>query len=133
MIKGFAHICFNVSDLEKSIHFYQDKLGFSRGFDFIDDKGKLFGVYLHISGRSFIELFENKSIDPNKGNSYKHFCLEVDNLEETVKELKAKNIECTEIKLGSDNSYQSWIKDPDGNLIELHYYTLKSKQSGALK
>ena len=133
MIKGFAHICFNVLDLEKSIKFYSGALGFKHGFDFINDKGVRFGVYLHIGGRNFIELFENKDVLPAKDTSYKHFCLEVDNLEETVKELNSKNIATTPIKLGSDNSYQSWLEDPDGNKIELHYYTPKSKQLPSIK
>jgi len=133
MIKGFAHLCFIVSDLKKSVHFYCEGLGFRRGFDFVDDKGKVYGVYLHIGGRSFIELFTGSIKEPLEGKSYKHFCLEVDNLEETVKELTAKQIEFTPIKLGKDNSYQSWIKDPDGNQIELHEYTAESKQAKVLK
>lgn len=31
-------------------------------------------------------------------------------------------------KTGNDRSLQSWIKDPDGNLIELQEYTPESGQ-----
>ena len=31
-------------------------------------------------------------------------------------------------KTGKDNSHQAWIKDPDGNLIELQEYTALSRQ-----
>jgi catechol 2,3-dioxygenase-like lactoylglutathione lyase family enzyme len=133
MIKNFAHICFIVSNLEKSIHFYADILGFKKGFDFIDDKGKRYGIYLFIGGRNFIELFEGTPKTAVDGASFKHFCLETDNIEETVKELRAKKIEVTDIKLGKDESYQAWIADPDGNKIELHQYTAKSKQLEALR
>jgi len=68
-----------------------------------------------------------------RDSSYKHFCLEVDNLEDTVKHLRTNNVEVTDIKLGKDNSYQSWMEDPDGNKIELHYYTPKSKQLPSIK
>lgn len=37
MIVGLAHICFTVSNLEESIAFYKDKLGFSPAFDFINE------------------------------------------------------------------------------------------------
>jgi catechol 2,3-dioxygenase-like lactoylglutathione lyase family enzyme len=66
MIKGFAHICFTVSDLDSDIAFYQDKLGFRHAFDFINDQGKRYGVYLHIGGRCFIELFQGVEVTPVK-------------------------------------------------------------------
>ena len=84
MIKGFAHICFTVRDLDSAIAFYQDKLGFRHAFDFINDQGKRFGVYLHIGGRCFIELFQGEVGAPPEKPAYKHFCLEVDDIEKTV-------------------------------------------------
>lgn len=133
MIKGFAHICFLVKDLDKSIEFYQGKLGFSHAFDFIDDKGKRFGVYLHINGRTFFEMFVADAVAPKEKQSYAHMCLEVDDINSTVKDLRAKGVEVSDPKMGSDNSWQAWLKDPDGNPIELHHYTPKSKQGPFLK
>jgi hypothetical protein len=37
-------------------------------------------------------------------------------------------VEVGDITLGSDGSYQAWLKDPDGNRIELHGYTADSLQ-----
>ena len=133
MIKGIAHVCFTVSDLEASIDFYQNKLGFSHAFDFINDEGKRFGVYLHMGGRNFIELFAGKLEERAKGQTYRHFCAEVDDINTTVAELRSKGVEVSDAKLGSDNSWQAWITDPDGNRIELHQYTATSKQNVALK
>ena len=31
-------------------------------------------------------------------------------------------------KTGNDRSRQAWVKDPDGNLIELQEYTPQSRQ-----
>ena len=56
------------------------------------------------------------------------FCLEVENLERMVTELRQKGLEVTDPKLGMDQSWQSWLADPDGNRIELHQYTPESKQ-----
>ena len=78
MIKGFAHICFTVRNLDSAIAFYQGKLGFRHGFDYLNDQGKRFGVYLHISGRNFIELFQGDVDAPPEKPAYRHFCLEVD-------------------------------------------------------
>jgi len=133
MIKSLAHVCFVVPDLDRSIAFYRDKLGLRLAFDFINEKGERFGVYLHVAGRSFVELFQSKLADRAPGQSYQHLCLEVDDLNATVADLRAKGLEVTDPFYGSDNSWQAWVKDPDGNSIELHYYTPQSKQLPALK
>lgn len=132
MITGLAHICFTAADLDASIAFYQDKLGFSHAFDFINDEGKRFGVYLHIGERNFIELFEGKLGQSAKGQAYRHCCLEVDDINATAAELRSRGVEVTEVKMGGDNSWQAWLTDPDGNRIELHQYTEKSQQNISL-
>ncbi|HET6429844.1 MAG TPA: VOC family protein [Phycisphaerae bacterium] len=133
MITGLAHVCFTVADLDAAEAFYRDKLGFTHAFDFINDAGKRFGVYLHIGGRSFLEMFSGELAAAAKGQSYRHLCLEVDDINATVADLKAKGVEVGEVKLGSDNSYQAWLSDLDGNRIELHGYTPDSRQAPWLK
>ena len=128
MIKGLAHICFMVSDLDVSLSFYCEKLGLTPAFDFINDQGKRFGVYLKIGNRNFLELFQTTDPLSNKPTSYNHFCLEVDDIEAT-----ARGLELTEVFLADDFTYQSWLTDPDGNKIELHQYTKKSKQAPHLQ
>ncbi len=129
MITGLAHICFTVSDLDRAIAFYRDGLGLKEAFDFINENGKRFGVYLHVGGRNFIELFVGELGERVDKQSYRHMCLEVDDIETTVEALRARGVEVSPIKLGSDHSYQAWITDPDGNRIELHHYTPESKQT----
>ncbi len=129
MITGLAHICFVVSDIDRSIAFYKDKLGFSPAFDFINEKGERFGIYLHIGGRNFIELFKGNPNPSDQNQSYRHFCLEVDDIQQTVSKLRSNGVDVSEIKMGSDNSWQAWLSDPDGNRIELHQYTKESKQN----
>ena len=132
MITGLAHVCFTVSDLDASIAFYQDKLGFRHAFDFVRDTGERFGVYLLIGGRSFIELFQGEVGERAEKPSYKHICLEVEDIDATVAELRKRGVKATDPTLGSDHSWQAWIADPDGNRIELHHYTPESKQTPAL-
>ena len=132
MLKALAHACYVVRDLDVSIGFYE-KLGCTRAFDFINDAGERFGVYLHVGGRSFIELFVGSAEAPAEGQSYKHICLEVDDVQEAVPALRAQGLEVTGATLGSDHSWQAWLADPDGNRIELHGYTAESKQGAWLK
>ncbi len=129
MITGLAHACFTVEDLDASIEFYVKKLGLGHAFDFLNDQQERFGVYLHVGGRSFIELFTGQVADGGEKASYRHLCLEVDDIHATVDAIQQAGIEVEPIKLGSDRSWQAWLTDPDGNRIELHQYTPESKQT----
>jgi catechol 2,3-dioxygenase-like lactoylglutathione lyase family enzyme len=129
MITGLAHVCFTVTDLERAIAFYRDGLGLKPAFDFTDDNGQRYGIYFHVGGRNFIELFQGELDPPIEGQSFRHFCIEVDDIEATVETLRERGIQVSEIKMGRDHSYQAWIQDPDGNRIELHDYTSESWQA----
>jgi glyoxylase I family protein len=132
MITGIAHACFTVSDLERSIAFYRDGLGLTPAFDFTDENGRRFGLYLHAGGRNFVELFQGQLGERAEGQSFRHICLEVDDIEATVAELRGRGVEVSDPKLGKDQSWQAWITDPDGNRFELHQYTPESWQAPAL-
>ena len=129
MLKALAHVCFRVQDLDASIDFYVGQLGLTHAFDFINDQGERFGVYLHVGGRSFVELFRAEPGEPEQPRSWQHFCLEVEDVKTAVEQLRATGLEVTDPNLGSDGSWQAWLQDPDGNRIELHSYTPESKQA----
>jgi catechol 2,3-dioxygenase-like lactoylglutathione lyase family enzyme len=132
MITGLAHVCFTVRDLDRSISFYVDLLGMRHGFDFVNEQGRRFGVYLHVGGRNFIELFEGEPPREHAGGSFQHICLEVDDIEDTVRVFRDAGVEVGDVSLGSDQSCQAWLRDPDGNRIELHQYTDDSRQAPLL-
>ena len=125
-VKNFAHICIHAKDLEECRKFYCDILGFKKVFDFMKN-GKLGGFYLKIKKGIFLEFFLDDHDYPAK-SSIAHFCLETDNIHKMKKHLEDHGVGTTEIKLGGDNSYQFWFKDPNGLDIEFHQYTSKSSQ-----
>lgn len=126
MIKALAHVCIYSRDLERTRKFYCDGLGLVIKFRFMR-QGELFGFYISISDSQFIEVFRRDEASqgtPQIG----HICLETDDLEGMRKKLTAAGIETTEPKLGSDQSWQMWMHDPDGTAIEFHQYTPQSTQ-----
>jgi lactoylglutathione lyase/glyoxylase I family protein len=126
MYLRLAHVCLNVKNLERSLDFY-GRLGFKRRFDFTR-LGNPFGAYLEITSGQFMELFEDPSLDHPVNTGLAHFCLESENLDATMVELESKGIAFTPKKLGCDQTYQIWLKDPDGNAFEVHQYTPRSLQ-----
>ena len=124
MIKGIGHTAYNVSDMEKSLHFYCDMLGFKHLFQLKDKDGKPWINYLKVADHQFIELFydgkKTAGTDTGSEVGYNHLCLEVDDIHQTVNDLKSRGVVLDiEINQGVDLNYQCWTKDPDGNRIEI--------------
>lgn len=127
MITGIAHVCIVTEDLDETLAFYQDVLGFTKQFDFIKD-GKLFGYYLKISDGNYIEVFQTDSL-PDGRHPLSHFCLETDDIDAVYEKLTAAGAHVRdEKKLGSDKSWQIWTRDPNGINFEFHQYTDESSQ-----
>ena len=62
MIKGIAHLCIRVVDLEKTSRFYCDGLGLGKAFDFIRD-GKVVGFYLRVGNGNYLEFFQREPVE----------------------------------------------------------------------
>lgn len=118
MIKGIAHLAFNVKDMEKSLHFYCDILGFTEAFEILDDYNNPWIKYIKVSHNQFIELFYDGKENPPA--SFSHLCLEVTDMDEVVRDIiKQGGLMDSMPSIGKDKNIQAWIVDPDGNRIEL--------------
>ena len=123
MITGIGHVAFRITDLARALDFYCNKLGFREAFR-LEREGEPspWIVYIQIAKGHFIELFPGAEgeIPSRNGAGYNHFCLLVDDIQATLKELTARGLPVTgEPTQGLDNNWQYWINDPDGNAIEL--------------
>jgi len=127
MIKTLSHVCIFSRDLKRSRDFYCGALGLKPHFDFLKD-GELFGFYLQIAPGHFIEVFKADPAVENRGQRIHHFCLEVDDLDALRDSLIKHGVEVTPKKLGCDQSWQCWCKDPDGTDVEFQQYTPESSQ-----
>lgn len=126
-VKQVAHVCIFANDIEETRQFYKSALGLETVFNFHRD-GKLFGFYLNAGGRSHIEVFQKSEASFSESNQINHLCLEVENIDQAISHIKGQNIEITEKKLACDDTYQAWVKDPNGVKIELFQYTDQSAQ-----
>ena len=129
MITDLAHTAFAAHDVDVSLAFYA-KLGLKESFRLNYPDGSLMLVYLHVSGDRFIEIFPNgPEPDANRVHSFRHICLLSDDLRADVELLRHQGIEIEiEPKLGLDHNLQAWIRDPDGNAIELMQISEASPQ-----
>ncbi|OJF97152.1 VOC family protein [Alkalibacterium sp. 20] len=117
MIKGIHHKGFQVTDMEKTLHFYCEVLGFEHAFDLKDSDGYPWIEYVKIADGSFVEFFYGGTEEEKKQND--HICFEVEAIEALADKLRDKGISfASELSTGKDNNKQFWIKDPDGNWLE---------------
>lgn len=121
---SIGHLAITVADMEKSIQFYSEGLGYKRVFDFAKpETGEPWIVYLYAGGEQFIELFYDGENDYKwdiKDRAYNHVCLVVDDMNAAVAKLNAAGIALDkQPKQGVDGNWQCWLTDPDGVRIEI--------------
>ena len=124
------HVAFTVKNTEQSVEWYKNKLGFRVIHKYNKNDMKITLLKL---GDVKLELFcfgkETKSL-PNHRRvliddlhviGTKHLCIEVDNLDQSIKKLKEKRVEfATEIDTAGFGGRYIFIKDCNDILIELY-------------
>ena len=126
------HFAYEVSDLEASIHFYTDKLGFKVQFaKMIDEKQHEAFAILEMDGGK-LELiqalsetngpkpFEPLSVRPH---ACPHLAFQVENFDQTLSMLAAEGIPFLHGPLEVSGVVRwMYVCDPDGNAIEFCQY-----------
>jgi lactoylglutathione lyase len=111
-----------VKNLEESVKFYTDKLGFKENRRFNPEKGVTI-AFLRGDGDSMIELTEGlENLDPKMKNQKGLFMvgLEVSDMDKTTKELQNKGVKFTRGPIDTPNGTKiAFLKDPEGVQIEL--------------
>ena len=124
-ITSLAHVAIKAKDLDRSLDFYVNKLGFPEMMRLPKPDGSPgpWLVYLRITDTQYLEIFPDGEGDraPDwNDTAINHICLGVDDLDVTLRHLETVGIPLLRPrKMAGDGNWQAWIEDPDGNRIEL--------------
>lgn len=116
------HTCINVANLDRSIEFYTEQIGlkFLSRREIKQNNAEI--AFLKDEDGAAIELthWRDKK-ELKEGDNFDHIAFAVDDVEATVQELKrgGVTIAMEPYSLQGSTSKIAFIKDPDGNWLEL--------------
>jgi lactoylglutathione lyase/glyoxylase I family protein len=127
IIRQVAHVCIFARNLKETSDWYRDVLGFEIAFNFTRN-GEIFGYYLDAGGDTFVEVFHKPEASFAETDRINHICFEVVDMDEALAHIRALGVVAKDKSNGCDDTWQSWITDPNGTKIELFQYTGDSAQ-----
>jgi len=139
MIRGIHHTAISTGDLERSLRFYRDLLGFEEVFSSAWEAGtagadRITGLkdssarlVMLKAGNACIELFQFASPTPKLAEAMRpvcdhgitHICLDVTDVDAEYERLKAAGMHFHCPPQGMGGVRATYGRDPDGNVVEL--------------
>jgi catechol 2,3-dioxygenase-like lactoylglutathione lyase family enzyme len=127
IVESLGHVGLDISDLKTALHFYVDQLGLKEAFRLMRPDGAPSLIYLRVAdSNTFVELFPGrKKPTQTESTSSNHLGLFVKDLQATLHALKDRGYPLPDdafqkaTKVQADNTLLYFIRDPDGNKIEL--------------
>jgi len=116
------HTCLNVADLDRSIEFYTNEMGlkFVSRSEVKQNNAEI--AFLKDDGAGALELThwrDKKSLA--EGENFDHIAFETSNIDTSVEELRGHGVTIAmePFSLQGSSSKIAFVKDPDGNWLEL--------------
>lgn len=121
-----SHVGINVSDLDRSIEFYESLLGFQLVSRIVLEDGPRIG-FLELPEQFQIELVETGIEEPRGDGAWYHVCLRVADFDECCRRLQAEGIIFETEKLFRKEFWEhgmkfAFFRGPDGERLEIAEY-----------
>jgi catechol 2,3-dioxygenase-like lactoylglutathione lyase family enzyme len=118
-ITGVAHIALYAHDVDRSLAFYKDFLGYDEPFRLEKDGGLLL-TFIKVGDRQYIEIFPEREAGTDRLN---HIALETDDAEGMRAYLATRGVKVPEkVPTGRIGNANFNIVDPDGHTVEIVEY-----------
>ena len=125
MFKRIDHVEITPRDMEKTISFYTDILGFTMKERQAIDMPPIRGIAYMTLGDTMIEFLDVVNPESAPGPwavGYKGIAIEVENMDEAVAFLNGKGVDIVWGPMDIGGPIRAEIRDPDGLTIELRQW-----------
>jgi glyoxylase I family protein len=126
MFKRIDHVEIVTGNIEATLDFYQNILGFKPKTRMKMDRGPLQEIVFIALGDTSLEVIAVKDPAPATTNSlqagYRIMAIEVEDMDKAVEYLKSKNVEISRPPVNLGKSKRGEIKDNNGFTIELRQW-----------
>lgn len=123
------HTCLNVADLNRSINFYTRELGltFVSRREVRQNNAEIAFLKDNESGALELTYWRGKG-KPVEGENFDHIAFETQHIDAAISELRSHGVAIAmePFSLQGSSSKIAFIKDPDGNWLELIEHTRPS-------
>lgn len=116
-----SHLCLSSVDLDASEAFYVKLVGGKLVFEFRNDAGDRYGLFISLGNGTFLEIFKiDNEVLSSENSGFRHLCLQVQDIHFAANRFKEAGYS-PQISIGRvDQVPQFWVGDPNGINIEFH-------------
>ena len=120
MIKGISHITLAIGNLERSIQFYVETMGFTLLMR--SDKTAYF-----LAGDLWFCVVEDPELSTQERSDYTHIAFAIEQKDFPLMEAKIRSAEAQIFKTNESEGNSLYFLDPDGHKLEIHCGTLETR------
>jgi lactoylglutathione lyase len=116
---AIIHTCLNVSDVEQSVEWYVENLGFESSWGFESEDGE---SNRYVADENGIELQLSETDEESlaeSGNRWDHLAVAVDDVDATFEAIDHHGVRQAPADQPATGSRTAFVFDPDGHVIEL--------------
>ena len=110
------HVGISSSNLEETISYYTETLGFPEAFRVANDQGEVALVYVQVSTNSFLELQRSNEQRPP---GISHFGIVVEDMDDAIEMWRGRGLEVEDPRVSGTKAVLSNIYDANGIRMEL--------------
>lgn len=129
-IVGVNHVGISVENLDETIAYYTETLGFKEAFRVVNDAGRTGLVYVQVSEDTFVEL---QPANDNRPPGINHFGVHVENMDAVVEMFRQRGATVSDPRSGSTKAILANITDLNGIRVELSELPSESLQRQAIE
>jgi lactoylglutathione lyase len=113
------HTCLNVADVERSVAFYTEELGFEESWSFETADGRTTNQYVAADNGVELQLSETEGErDFEQGTAWDHLAVGVESADRAFEDIDHHGVVQEPADQPAAGARTAFVEDPDGHVVE---------------